>query len=117
MSYEYFRRRYEPVAPKAGVKFHPHIARHTYPTELLKQGVLVYYVSMLLGNEDLSNTQIYLHPSQNAAKQEAKKGKFLLDQIPADLYSMLRPGFGPGSSARKADMLDRTTPSERRHVS
>ena|GEM_PF-6462602 len=28
---------------------------------------------------------------------------------------MLRPGFGPGSSARKADMLGRTTPPERGH--
>ena len=113
MTYEYFRRRCELVALKAGVKFHPHMARHTYATELLKQGVSVYYVSRLLGHEDLSSTQIYLHPTQNDAIEEAKKVKFFLVQIPGEVDMMLRPGFGPGSSARKADMLDRTTPSER----
>ncbi len=78
----------------------------------LGPGVSVYYVSRLLGHEDLSSTQIYLHPSQDAAIQEAKKVKFFLVRNPADLDDMLRPGFGPGSSARKADMLGRTTPSE-----
>ena len=72
----YFRRRCEIVAHRAAMKFHPHTARHTYVTELLKQGVSVYYVSRLLGNVDLSSTQIYLHPSQNAAIQEAGEVKF-----------------------------------------
>jgi len=97
MSYEYFRRRCEVVAMKAGVKFHPHMARHTYATEMLKQGVSVYYVSRLLGHEDLSSTQIYLHPSQDAAIQEAKKVKFFLGRIPAEVELMLRSGFGPES--------------------
>ena len=57
--------------------------------------------------------KIYLQPTQNDAIEEAKKVKFFLVQIPGEVDMMLRPGFGPGSSARKADMLDRTTPSER----
>ena len=99
MTYEYFRRRCEIVALKAAVKFHPHMVRHTYATELLKQGVSVYYVSKLLGHEDLSSTQIYLHPSQDTAIQEAGKVKFFLVHNPAGVKLMLRPGFGPGSSA------------------
>ena len=71
----------------------------TYATELLKQGVSVYYVSRLLGHEDLSSTQIYLHPSQDTAIQEAGKVKFFLVHNPAGVELMLRPGFGPGSSA------------------
>ncbi len=92
VTYEYFRRRCELVALKAAVKFHPHMARHTYATELLKQGVSVYYVSRLLGHEDLSSTQIYLHPSQNDAIEEAKKVKFFLVQNPVEVELMLRPG-------------------------
>ena len=80
VSYEYFRMRCKKIAAKAGVNFHPHMARHTYATELLKQGVSIYYVSRLLGHEDLSSTQIYLHPSQDAAIQEAKKVKFFLSK-------------------------------------
>jgi integrase/recombinase XerC len=92
MTYEYFRRRCEIVAMKAAVRFHPHMARHTYATELLKQGVSVYYVSRLLGHEDLSSTQIYLHPSQNDAIEEAKKVKFFLVRNPGEVELMLRPG-------------------------
>ncbi|MEM0135575.1 MAG: tyrosine-type recombinase/integrase [Thermoplasmatales archaeon] len=69
------------------------IVRSTYATELLKQGVSVYYVSRLLGHEDLSSTQVYLHPSQDAAIQEAKKVRFFLGQNPAGMELMLRPGF------------------------
>jgi hypothetical protein len=56
-----------------------------------------YNVSRLLGHEDLSSTQIYLHPSQDAAIQEAKKVKFFLGRIPAEVELMLRSGFGPES--------------------
>jgi len=70
---------------------------YLFTTEMLKQGVSVYYVSRLLGHEDLSSTQIYLHPSQDAAIQEAKKVKFFLGRIPAEVELMLRSGFGPES--------------------
>ncbi len=68
------------------------MARHTYATELLKQGVSVYYVSRLLGHEKLSSTQIYLHPSQDAAIEEAKKVKFFLVQNQLEVNSTPRTG-------------------------
>jgi len=67
VTYAYFRILCYDVARSAGVKFHPHMARHTYATELLRQGVSVYYVSRLLGHEDLTSTQVYLHPAQSDA--------------------------------------------------
>ena len=85
------------MALRAAVKFHQHMARHTYAMELLKQGVSVYYVSRLLWCEDLRGTQIYLHPSQDAAIQETKKAKFFLVRNPGEVKLMLRSGFGPES--------------------
>ena len=78
MTYDYFRKRCEVVSLKAGVKFHPHMARHTYATKLLRQGVSVSYVARMLGHEDLSSTQIYLHPSQEEAIEEVRKVDFFL---------------------------------------
>ena len=60
----------------AGIKFHPHMARHTYATELLKAGVSVMFVSQLLGHENLATTALYLHPSQEDAINQVKNIKF-----------------------------------------
>ena len=73
MSYDYFRKICQDVAFAAGTKFHPHMARHTYATDLLKRGVSILYVSRLLGHEDLDSTSIYLHPSQADAINAARE--------------------------------------------
>lgn len=73
MSYDFFRKICQDVAFAAGVKFHPHMARHTYATGLLKRGVSILYVSRLLGHEDLDSTSIYLHPSQADAINAARE--------------------------------------------
>ncbi len=101
MTYDYFRNLCKFVAMNAGVKFHPHMARHTYATELLQAGMGVAYVSKLLGHENLSSTQIYLHPSQQDAIFQASqinlfeyqnKNKY---QNHNDLDHKDRLGFGP----------------------
>lgn len=100
MSYDYFRKRCEIVSLKAGIKFHPHMARHTYATKLIKENVDIYYVSRLLGHEDLSSTQIYLHASQDDAINEARKVRFFLevqDQDNLDVMDWL--GFEPRASS------------------
>ncbi len=81
-TYDYFRKRCEIVSLKAGVRFHPHMARHTYATELLKKGISVYYVARLLGHENLSSTQVYLHPTQEDAINEVRKLEFFLGSEP-----------------------------------
>ena len=76
MSYAYFRKLCSDVSLMAGIKFHPHMARHTYATELLKAGVSVLYVSQLLGHENLATTALYLHPSQEDAINQVRNIKF-----------------------------------------
>ena len=76
MSYPYFRKLCSDISLMAGIKFHPHMARHTYATELLKAGVSVMFVSQLLGHENLATTALYLHPSQEDAINQVKNIKF-----------------------------------------
>lgn len=101
MTYDYFRNLCKFVAMNAGVKFHPHMARHTYATELLQAGMGVAYVSKLLGHENLSSTQIYLHPSQQDAIFQASRINLFENQNKNkyqnhnDLDHKDRLGFGP----------------------
>ena len=90
MSYDYFRKICQDVAFAAGTKFHPHMARHTYATDLLKRGVSILYVSRLLGHEDLDSTSIYLHPSQADAINAAREA--IDSQKAQELHSMDRRG-------------------------
>ena len=41
-------------------------------------GMSVSYVARLLGHENLSSTQVYLHPSQDDAIEEVRKVEFFL---------------------------------------
>ena len=90
MSYDYFRKICQDVAFAAGTKFHPHMARHTYATDLLKRGVSILYVSRLLGHEDLDSTSIYLHPSQADAINAAREA--IDSQKAQESHSMDRRG-------------------------
>lgn len=72
MSYDFFRKKISECADVAGVKFHPHMARHTYAMELLKGGMDIIYVSKLLGHEDLETTAKYTHPQQLDAIEKAR---------------------------------------------
>ena len=92
MSYDFFRKVCQDVAFAAGVKFHPHMARHTYATDLLKRGVSILYVSRLLGHEDLDSTSIYLHPSQADAINAAREA--IDSQKAQESNSMDRRGGG-----------------------
>ena len=92
MSYDFFRKICQDVAFAAGVKFHPHMARHTYATDLLKRGVSILYVSRLLGHEDLDSTSIYLHPSQADAINAAREA--IDSQKAQESNSMDRRGGG-----------------------
>ncbi|BAB59878.1 integrase / recombinase [Thermoplasma volcanium GSS1] len=50
LSYNYFTKICHEISIMAGVKWHPHMVRHTYATELFKSGVNIYYVARLLGH-------------------------------------------------------------------
>ena len=85
MSYEYIRQRMARVAARAGVRFHNHMARHTYATELLRQGISIYAVSKILGHQDLETTSIYAHLDQGEVideiKGKVKKRFFLAEAV------------------------------------
>ena len=72
MSYEYIRQRMTRVSSRAGVRFHNHMARHSYATELLTQGVSIYAVSKILGYQDLETTSICAHLDQGEVIDEIR---------------------------------------------
>lgn len=51
------------VGRAAGVpgRHHPHKWRHTYATQLLRNGVNIYMIQRLLGHASITTTAIYLH--------------------------------------------------------
>ncbi len=63
----------ERIIKKAGLKslqrdIHPHILRHTFGTRLMRK-TNSRIVMQLLGHQNLSSTQIYLHPGQEDLKK------------------------------------------------
>ena len=85
MSYETIRQRMARIAARAGVRFHTDMARHTYATELLRQGISIYAVSKILGHQDLETTSIYAHLDQGEVideiKGKAKKRFFIAEAV------------------------------------
>ena len=84
MKYEYFRQRMSRVAARSGVRFHNHMARHTFATKLLKDGVSIVSVSKLLGHASVKETAVYEHLDVQDAFKEVKrtrKGPFFLAEV------------------------------------
>ncbi len=94
MSYDFFRKKISECADMAAVKFHPHMARHTYAMELIQGGMDIIYVSKLLGHEDLETTARYTHPQQLEAIEKARKIDIFRPRVhkPVELDGMDRWG-------------------------
>ena len=65
------RRTIHRLSADAGVecRITPHMFRHTFATLLMEQGVELSYIQKYLGHSSISTTQIYLHISDQAARQ------------------------------------------------
>ena len=60
-------------------KISPHILRHSFATNVLKNGMNLRSVQEILGHSDISTTQIYTHTNV------PKLGKFIEDNHPLSL--------------------------------
>jgi len=65
----------ERYATEAGItkKITPHVLRHTYATDLLRNGADIRSVQAMLGHESITTTQVYTHVTDKALKEVHKK--------------------------------------------
>ncbi len=74
MSPVYLRSLVKRLAKGAGIerRVHPHMLRHTYATEQVKDGTPLHNVQKDLGHSHLSTTAIYLHTYDNDRRERAR---------------------------------------------
>ena len=65
----------EKYAIEAGItkKITPHVLRHTYATDLLRNGADIRSVQAMLGHESITTTQVYTHVTDKELKKVHKK--------------------------------------------
>ena len=49
------------LSAKSGVHITPHMLRHTFATEMIREGCGAFQLQKILGHEHISTTQIYVH--------------------------------------------------------
>lgn len=66
-------RRVKMYAEKAGIAHvHPHMLRHTYASNAIRDNFSLPEVSYLVGHGNLRSTMVYLHPDEDSLAQKMK---------------------------------------------
>jgi site-specific recombinase XerD len=61
------------IRQASGIKFHPHMFRHTFATMMIEGGCDIYSLSKLMGHTDITTTTIYLSASNEHLMQQIGK--------------------------------------------
>lgn len=67
------KRLVEKIRTKSGIKFYPHMLRHTFATLMLEGGCNLYALSKMLGHSDIKTTTIYLSATRAHLQEQIGK--------------------------------------------
>lgn len=81
MTAEGLRRLFRSRRKKSVKKAHPHLFRHTFATNLVREGVSLPVVQKLLGHSDIEVTMGYLHLSQEDVSREYHRAIESLESV------------------------------------
>lgn len=61
------------ISKKSGIKFYPHLLRHTFATLMLEGGCNIYALSRMMGHSDIKTTTIYLAATKTHLESQIEK--------------------------------------------
>ena len=53
--------------------YHPHMFRHTFASNAMRNGVNMYALQQLMGHGDIKTTERYFHMNDHQVKREYKQ--------------------------------------------
>lgn len=68
-----FKKVVDAVKQESGIKFYPHMLRHTFATLMLEGGCDIYALSKMMGHNDIKTTTIYLSASVEHMRSQMVK--------------------------------------------
>lgn len=70
------RRTFAEIEKAAGFSFSPHVLRHSYVTQILKNGIPLHVAKELAGHNDIETTMGYLRVFDEEKRVQVKKIRY-----------------------------------------